>query len=199
MGPAPRARSSPVHGLPALVKLAVGFVLIAGTVTAPLHWTGWFIAVLLILVAGIALSRIPVTFFLKRLLLLSPLILGVAAASAFQPVGSTPWLAVSLKSAVSLLTVLVISNTTPFAQLLKVLRLVRVPNMLITTVALMHRYLSVLSDEAERMRRARLGRTFARRRRMEWRSLATVISQLFVRSSERAERIYHAMCARGWR
>jgi energy-coupling factor transporter transmembrane protein EcfT len=29
--------------------------------------------------------------------------------------------------------------------------------------------------------------------------MATVISQLFIRSSERAERIYAAMCARGWR
>mgnify|MGYP000412339876 CR=1 FL=1 len=30
-------------------------------------------------------------------------------------------------------------------------------------------------------------------------TLATVVGQLFVRASERAERIYDAMCARGWR
>ena len=29
--------------------------------------------------------------------------------------------------------------------------------------------------------------------------LATVLGQLFVRASERAERIYDAMCARGWK
>jgi cobalt/nickel transport system permease protein len=156
-------------------------------------------AVALVLVVAVGLSRIPLSFLLQRLLLLSPLILGVALASAFQPVGPAPWLAVSVKSVLSLLTVLIISNTTPFSHLLKVLRLVRIPDILITTIALMHRYLSVLSDEAERMRRARLGRTFSRRRRMEWRSLSTVISQLFVRSSERAERIYQAMCARGWK
>ena len=193
------AGGSPVHRLPALTKLAVGFVLIVGTVTVPLRWTWWFATVVLILALAITVSRIPLSFFIRRLLLLSPLIGGVALARAFQPAGSAPWWAVSIRSGVSLLTVLVISNTTPFTHLLKVLRLVRVPNMLITTVALMHRYLSVLSDEAERMRRARLGRTFVRRRRVEWRSLAGVISQLFVRSSERAERIYHAMCARGWK
>jgi cobalt/nickel transport system permease protein len=80
-----------------------------------------------------------------------------------------------------------------------VLQRVRVPGLLITTIALMHRYLFVLADEAERMRRARLSRTFTRGKRFGWGSLATVVGQLFVRASERAERIYDAMCARGWK
>jgi energy-coupling factor transporter transmembrane protein EcfT len=49
------------------------------------------------------------------------------------------------------------------------------------------------------MRRARNSRTFHRGRRLRWQTLATVVGQLFVRSSERAERIYDAMCARGWK
>ena len=49
------------------------------------------------------------------------------------------------------------------------------------------------------MRRARLSRTFSSGRRRHWQSLATVVGQLFVRASERAERIYDAMCARGWK
>jgi energy-coupling factor transporter transmembrane protein EcfT len=44
-----------------------------------------------------------------------------------------------------------------------------------------------------------LSRTFTRRRRVRWQTLATVVGQLFVRASERAERIYDAMCARGWK
>jgi cobalt/nickel transport system permease protein len=49
------------------------------------------------------------------------------------------------------------------------------------------------------MRRARASRTFERQRRMRWHLLGTVVGQLFVRASERAERIYAAMCARGWK
>jgi cobalt/nickel transport system permease protein len=63
----------------------------------------------------------------------------------------------------------------------------------------MHRYLFVLVDEGERMRRARASRTFVRRRGHQWQTLATIVGQLFVRASERAERIYAAMCARGWK
>jgi cobalt/nickel transport system permease protein len=54
-------------------------------------------------------------------------------------------------------------------------------------------------DEAERMQRARASRTFTKRRFALWKVLGTVMGQLFVRSTERAERIYAAMCARGWK
>jgi cobalt/nickel transport system permease protein len=182
-----------------MLKLGAGFLIIVGTVTAPIDWTGWYFAVLIILAAGIVLSRIAPLFLIRRLVILSPFVLGVAVVNAFQPSEGVGWLSVTIKSALCLLTVVLISNTTPFNQLLKVLRTVHVPGLLITTMALMHRYLFVLADEGERMRRARLGRTFTRGRRFKWGSLASVVGQLFVRTSERAERIYDAMCARGWK
>jgi len=185
--------------LPAALKLGVALALIVGTVLAPPSWTGWFAGVAALLAAAIFLSRIPPLFLLKRLLLLSPFVLGVALANAFQPGGREQWMLLAARSALCLLTVILVSNTTPFSQILRVLKSARVPALLITTIALMHRYLSVLADEAERMRRARLSRTFVRGRRWRWQMLATVVGQLFVRTSERAERIYDAMCARGWK
>jgi cobalt/nickel transport system permease protein len=144
-------------------------------------------------------SRLPLFFLLKRLIMLSPFVLGVALVNALQPAGRANWLGVAVKSGLCLLTMILVSNTTPFTSILRVLKSVRVPGLLITTIALMHRYLFVLADEAERMRRARLSRTFTRGRRFHWHTLGTVIGQLFVRASERAERIYDAMCARGWK
>lgn len=190
---------SPIHRLPAGVKLGAALVLIVGTVLAPWHFAGWFIGAALMLGLVTVSSRIPTWFLLKRLLLLSPYVLGVALVKAFQPAGQGDWVATAVKSALCLFTVILVSNTTPFSKILRVLRRVRVPDLLITTIALMHRYLFVLADEAERMRRARLSRTFTRRRPALWRTLATVLGQLFVRASERAERIYDAMCARGWK
>jgi cobalt/nickel transport system permease protein len=104
-----------------------------------------------------------------------------------------------MRSFLCLLTVVLVSNTTPFSHVLRVLRSVRVPALLITTLALLHRYLFVLVEEAGRMQRARASRSFAPERSARWKTLATVASQLFVRASERAERIYDAMCARGWK
>jgi len=190
---------SPVHQLPASLKLGAGLVLIIGTVLMPPHQTAWFVSVLIILLIVLIASRLPLIFFLKRLLLLSPFVLGVALVNAWQPQNHVQWQMVALKSSLCLATVILISNTTPFSKILGVLQRVRIPALLITTLMLMHRYLFVLAEESERMRRARLSRTFTRGGRFQWRSLSTVLGQLFVRASERAERIYDAMCSRGWK
>lgn len=190
---------SPVHRLPAMVKLGLAFVIIVATVLMPLERTGWFVGVAGVLVLTALLSRLPILFIAKRLLVLSPFVLGVALINAFQPSTRGTWVGVAVKSSLCLFTVVLVSNTTPFNKVLRVLKVVRVPALLITTIALMHRYLFVLAEEAERMRRARASRTFMSGRRLQWRTLASVIGQLFVRASERAERIYDAMCARGWK
>lgn len=190
---------SPIHRLPAWIKLGAGLAIIVGSVTAPLHWRGWFVGVGLLLTVAIALSGVPLPFLLKRLLLLSPFVLGVAVVNTLQPGARVDGAALALRSVLCLLTVLLVSNTTPFSHILRVLRAIRVPVLLITTLALMHRYLFVLVDEAGRMQRARASRTFTDTRTLRWHVLSTIAAQLFVRASKRAERIYDAMCARGWR
>jgi cobalt/nickel transport system permease protein len=191
--------NSPIHRLPAAAKLWVALAMIVGTVLAPWQWRAWFIGALMLLLLAALLSRIAIWFLVRRLLLLSPFVLGVVAVNALQATGHARWLALAARSGICLFTVVLLANTTPFGKILGALRGARVPALLITTLALMHRYLFVLLDESERMRRARASRTFQRQRRVRWHVLATVVGQLFVRASERAERIYAAMCARGWK
>ena len=187
--------NSPIHRLPTVVRLTGALVLLVATISTPAALVP--VAAVLVIVA--ALSCIPIGFLLKRLLLLEPLALGVALLALFQPDGVRVFAFLILKSTLCLLTMILLSNTTPFSEVLRVLRRVRVPALLITTLALMYRYLFVLVDEGERMKRAHACRSFVRQRRLRWRTMATVAGQLFIRSTERAERIYAAMCARGWR
>jgi cobalt/nickel transport system permease protein len=126
-------------------------------------------------------------------------VLGVAGLMLFQPGGGKIFAVVMFKANLCLLTTVLLANTTPFTELVRVLQRLRVPWLFVTTLTLMHRYLFVLRNEAERMRRARASRTFTRGRRFQWQALSSVVGQLFVRASERAERIYNAMCARGWK
>jgi cobalt/nickel transport system permease protein len=191
--------NSPVHRLGPPVKLAGAFALVLAIVLTPLS-VAWFFAILtafLLAVAGLA--RLPWKFLLWRLLLLEPLVAGISLMSLFQPGGTHVFMALAIKSTLCLATMILLSSTTPFAELLRVMRRLGVPWLLVTTLALMYRYLFVLVNEAERMHRARASRTFTRQRFQLWRSLGTLLGQLFVRTSERAERIYAAMCARGWK
>jgi len=189
---------SPVHRLPAAVKLVIAVALVLTTVLLPVSQLIGFALVAMALLAAVVLSRIPLAFLTKRLLLLEPLALGVAMLAVFQPGGWRVFAAVMIRTNLCLLTMILLSNTTPFADLLRVLQRARVPSVMVTTLALMYRYLFVLADEVGRMSRARASRTFLAKRRTAWWSQAGIIGQLFIRSTERAERIYAAMCARGW-
>ncbi len=189
---------SAIHRLPAGVKLAAALALVVVTLLWPARHLPLMAVPAAVLMIVAALSRIPPWFLLKRLLLLEPLVLGVALLAVFQPGGGRLVLLLVVRCTLCLLTMILLSNTTPFAEILRVLKALRAPGLLITTLALMYRYLFVLADEALRMKRARMSRTFVPQHGRQWRALAAVVSQLFIRASERAERIYAAMCARGW-
>ena len=192
-------RDSLIHRQSAGLKLTGALVVVLVTVIMPrTAWT--FFGVTGLMLVGLAgLSRLPALFLLRRMLTLEPVVLGVAILSLLQPGGGVIFAGILAKGTLCLFTMILLANTTPFAALLAVLRRLRCPAILVTTLALMYRYLFVLVEETERMNRARRSRTFRRQRWWEWKTLAGVIGQLFVRSTERAERIYSAMCARGWK
>jgi len=190
---------SPVHRLHTAVKLATAICVIVAMVAVPFSSAWFFVVAAGLLLIVSALSAIPWSFIFKRLLLLEPLALGIAVMALFQPNGTMIFLSIVTKSTLCLFTVILLSNTTPFGELLGVLSRIGVPRILITILALMYRYLFVLIDEGERLARARMSRTFSANRVRRWQALASLIGQLFVRSTERAERIYAAMTARGWK
>ena len=196
-------KRSPVHRLPAGTKLFAALALVIGLVSVPRGWAPAVVvfsgAALLLLVTA-ALSRLSAGFLWRRLLLLEPFVFGVAALSLWQPHGWAVFWHAVVRSTLCLAALVLLAATTPFGEIIRVLRGWRVPTLLLTTLTLMDRYLFVLVEESGRMQRARASRTFSPRSRLAvWRSLAETLGQLFVRSVERAGRIYAAMCARGWK
>jgi len=190
--------SSPITRCPARLKVLGAIVLILAVTLTPATKPIWFAGEAGVLALVFLLARVPPLAALRRMLLLSPFVAGAALAAAFSAHG-IDWRILALRSSLCLLTVIALGQTTPFGELLGVLRAARVPALLLTTLTLMQRYLFVLGDEAARMSRARAARTFTRSRSFAWVNAASVVGQLFVRTSERAERVYDAMCARGWK
>jgi cobalt/nickel transport system permease protein len=190
---------SPIHRLPTGVKMFVALAIVIGSVVTPIHYVAFFIVVGAILFFTAAASQVPGMFLVKRLLFLEPIVLGVAVLSLLQPNGGRIFGALVLRSSICIVSLTLLANTTPLGEMLAVMKRLRLPMILITTVALMHRYLFVLIEESQRMRRARASRTFTKSRTNAWKTVASICSQLFVRSTDRAERVYAAMCARGWK
>ena len=193
--------ASPIQRLPAGLKLAAALAVVLTIVTIPRSGHAVRVvlpAVVLLLSAVTGLSRVPAASILKRIVLLEPVVLGAAMLTLLQPGGGGIFLALILRSTLCIWTTILLSSTTPFDDLLAALRFVRVPGLLISTMAMMYRYLAVLVDQSQRMRRARAARSFTPGTARDWRGLATLVGQLFVRTAERSERVYNAMCARGW-
>ena len=190
---------SPIHHLPATLKLMASIIFVLAVVLLPrAAWLAYASAGVGVLLAA-ALSRIRPRHLAIRLLWLEPFALGAALLSLLQPNGVQVFLSMLSKSTLCLFCMVLLSSTTRFSEILSVLWRFRVPALLVTTLSLTYRYLFLLVDEMQRMIRARRSRSFSRGRLHTWRAMATIIAQLFVRTSERAENIYAAMCARGWK
>ncbi|HVT88886.1 MAG TPA: cobalt ECF transporter T component CbiQ [Tepidisphaeraceae bacterium] len=183
----------------ATIKVMGALAMVFFVVALPARHAIFLLPVAAILLISAIIGRVRLRFILGRLLIAEPFILGVALLSLFQPGGWRVMLLIIARCTLCVATMIVLAGTCTISELVRVLKSVRIPSLLITTMLLMHRYLFVLGEEAHRMRRARASRTFRISRRFEWQNLATVIGQLFIRSADRADRIYAAMCARGWR
>jgi cobalt/nickel transport system permease protein len=194
-----RHGASLIHRLPAAVKLlGVAACVLVSVLLPRAAWPAYAgMGAGLLLVA--LLTSVPLWHLGRRLLLAEPFAVGVALLALLQDHGLQVFLAMLAKSTLCLSCIILLNSTTRFTDLLQVFRRLRVPALLIVTLALMHRYLFVLVEETARLRRARSSRTFTAGWVSGWRLTATIAAQLFVRTSERAERVYAAMCARGWK
>ena len=87
--------------------------------------------------------------------------------------------------------------TTPFSDLLQALRWLRVPAILVDTLAMMYRYAFLLHEEFVRMRTASRSRGGWSGYMGGLRTIGRITAQIFMRAFDRSERISVAMCARG--
>jgi cobalt/nickel transport system permease protein len=181
------------------IKLVAALVLVGFTALLPRRPDALYLIPSGILAVLWPLSRMPPGYALRRLLVAEVFIMGIALLSLFSPQAAPIFLSTFFKSNLCVLTMLLLTWTTPFEDMLHELRRLRFPLVMLTTLALMCRYLPVLREESRRMSRARSSRTFTTRRRVAWQNLALILGQLFIRTADRAERIYLAMCARGWK
>ncbi|HWQ92348.1 MAG TPA: cobalt ECF transporter T component CbiQ [Clostridia bacterium] len=193
------SRRGVLHRAPPRVKLLGALVLILITVMLPRRPDPLYFAPAGVLLLLWPLSRLPWRYALRRMLIAECFILGIGVLTLFAPAAAPVFFSAFIKSNLCVFTMLLLTWTTPFHEILQELRRVHFPSIMLTILALMWRYLPVMAEESGRMQRARASRTFSRGRRIAWRNFGEVVAQLFIRSANRAERIYLAMCARGWK
>jgi cobalt/nickel transport system permease protein len=210
-------RRSPIHDLDPRTKLVCLSAFVVLVVTTPNTATtafGFFGAMIF---SVIALSRIPLLYVLKRLCLIIPFVLFTAVFLPFvhrTASGPAEQLTVwgvtldragllvlqgaAIKSTLAVAATIVLTASTRFPMLLQGLEGLRAPRMLIMILSFMYRYIFVIVDEAMRMQRAEASRSAGRHIRRRLRAAAGMVGLLFIRTYERAERVYQSMGSRGF-
>jgi cobalt/nickel transport system permease protein len=190
---------SPIARLDPRWKL--GALALAGAAAAAVRSPGPAVAAFAAALILAVIARLPADWLLRRLgasaiallpfVIVMPLVNGLAGARLAGLLAAKAAAVVSLAS--------IAFGTTPIPVNLHAAHALRVPGTFIHILLLSYRYLFVLADELNRLRRAVRVRGFRPRMdRHTYRTVGHIIGTLVVRGTERAEGVAYAMRCRGF-
>lgn len=158
----------------------------------------------------VAEADLPLGFLLRKLLVVAPF---AVVVGIFNPLldaetlvtiggvsisgGWVSYLSILVRFFLTTIAALVLIATTSFAGVCLALGRMGVPDVLVTQLLLLYRYIFVLGGETMRMARARALRSF-NGRGMGLGVYTQILGHLLLRTYARAQRVYEAMLARAF-
>lgn len=193
------AKVSPFYRVDPRAKI-VGFLLFVVCVALMQSLAFLVVAFLIAFMFAVA-SAIPAQHFVIRYLLAFPFII-FASLAAFFTSGLEFAFSLFLRISTCVLALIILSTTTDFLDILKGLQWMKLPQIFLSLLLFMYRYVFLLRDELHRMSQARKARGFRGGKhvldRMGMRTISYTAGAILVRSNERGNRIYDAMLTRGY-
>lgn len=204
------ALKSPIHRIHPIVKLVVTIVYIWILVSFQKYNLAGIFPMLLYLVAVFILSEVPLRESIKKLRIVLPICCFVgllnpmfdhkalAVAGWFTITGGmVSGLTLMIKGFCSVLASYLLIATTGIEKLCFALRLIHVPNILVTQIMLTYRYITVLLSEANHIYEAYSLRA-PKQKGIHFKVWGTILGQLLFRSIDRANALYDSMLIRGY-
>ena len=156
------------------------------------------------------IGEIPFMFILKKVILVSPFAIFIGIFNPLLDSGqvfilnnltiSAGWLSffsIMLKFTLTVSTALLLVATTSFPGVCHALRQMGLPSLFVSQLLFLYRYIFVLMEETMRIVRARNMRSYGQSGK-GIRIFVRLVGILFIRTVERAERVYFAMLSRGF-
>ncbi|MCW7076300.1 MAG: cobalt ECF transporter T component CbiQ [Candidatus Syntropharchaeales archaeon] len=200
------ALRSPLHNWDSRAKLVSILTLIFSIVLV--YDLRMAVMGLLAAIVILLLSRIPVRFVLTHIkwvfLFVSPFLFILPLEITDGRIGIDPyglWYGslITLKALSAVILIFPMVGTARFDVTLKALIDLKVPNKLVQMLVFTFRYIFVFFEEFQRIVRSIESRCFELKTRIYTiKTLGKAIGMLFVKSYERAERVYNAMISRGY-
>ena len=157
-----------------------------------------------------ALADLPMRTLHKRFLIALPFCAFAGATNFFLDrniafvigdaeitYGLLSLIAIILRTYLCVMAVFILIATTPFSSLTRELRRMRVPQIFITLIEMIYRYIGVLIDETASMATAYKLRS-VNTKGVAMKDMGPFVGQITLRSFDRGERVYAAMSCRGF-
>lgn len=207
---------SPIHKFDPRLKIIVSLFLLVAVVVTPNDRIIDHILFLPFLIAALVISKLPFGAILRRMLVVLPLVLIISISLPFvkpgRPVlqfdffvpitltstGLETFISVIIKATFATWIMTILTASTQFRDLLAAMQQMKFPRIFTSLLGFVYRYIFLFIDELEHLNIGRRSRSFGNNTVLAVKGLGWMISSLFVRSFDRGERIYQAMCARGF-
>ncbi len=199
-----------VHHLDPRVKVIATLLFLFTVISFPKYEVARLIPFFLFPVLLMTIGEIPVLFVVKKVLLVSPFAIFIGIFNPFLDTrtvaviagisvsaGCISFFSILLKFALTVSMAILLIATTSFPGICHALRQLGFPSLFVSQLLFLYRYLFVLLEEAMRIGRARDMRSFGKRG-TGMKVFVRLIGILFLRTVDRAERIYYAMLSRGF-
>ncbi|MDH3347613.1 MAG: cobalt ECF transporter T component CbiQ [Desulfobulbaceae bacterium] len=201
--------NSIIHKLDARSKVLTTILFIIMVVSTNKYEIAGLVPFTLMPIILIALADFPFSFFLHKLILVSPFVLFVAIFNPFfdqAPLcklghftisgGWVSFLSIILRFCLTVTAALVLIASTGFPQVCRALEQLGVPKVFTIQLLFLYRYIFVLLEEGTRMIRSHNLRSFGRK--IHLRVYKHLAGNLLLRTLDRANRIHMAMLCRGF-
>lgn len=203
-------QDTPLHRIDARAKVVATLVFLVCVVSFPKYAVIQLLPFALFPVVMAAEGRLPFSWLATRLLAAAPF---AVVVGMFNPIldrqlvsllggpgiaaGWISFVSIILRFMLTTAAALTLIATTGMNGVCAALERLKIPDVLVTQLLFLYRYIFVLVEEALRMTRARDLRSFGRRG-TGIRVFGQILGQLLLRTYARAQRIYSAMLLRGF-
>lgn len=186
--------SSPIHKLSIEIKVVL-FIMLSIIILTFFEKSFWLYVIFFpVLILVIKISKIPISFFIKRISVISPLLFLISLSMVVAQKKDIMLILKLVFNSVYIITLLILLvETTKFLDLLKKFNDWRIPEVIIKILSFIYRYSYILVDEIERFLRAYKVRC---NKKMNLKIVSSILTMILIRSYERAEKIYFSMMVR---
>ena len=200
-----------LNGIDPLVKLVLTVLYVVLTVSFGKYDLTGLLPMVLYPVLVFNIGNLSFRDALRRLRIVLPI---VCIVGVFNPIfdraiithigpvavsgGVVSMLTLMIKAVLTVLASYLLIATTPIEGICGALRRIRIPQIIVTELLLIYRYISVLLAEAHRVTQAYLLRAPGQKG-VAFRAWGPLLGQMLLRSMDRANDVYESMSLRGFR